>query len=76
MKYKIIDKNYKDKKLLESVLNNRNLTKEDIDRLLNANERYYKDPCKITGMVEAVKFFKQKIIEGGVVVGLLVDPDV
>lgn len=76
MKYKVINKNYRNNNFLDEVLNNRGLTKEDVDKLLNADERYYKDPCKISGMIEAVSFFKQKIMEEGVTVGLLVDPDV
>ena len=74
MKYKIINEDYRNKGLLESVLENRNITIEDVESLLNANEKEYKDPFQIVGMDRAVKFFKNKINEN-IKIALLVDED-
>ena len=74
MKYKIINEDYRNKGLLESVLENRDITIEDVESLLNANEKEYKDPFQIVGMDRAVKFFKNKINEN-IKIALLVDED-
>lgn len=75
MKYKMINENIKNKSLLEVVYENRNITKEMVERLLNANSEEYLNPFEIFGMNEAVKQFK-KIYDKNLVIGLLVDEDV
>lgn len=75
MKYRAIDENYRSKSVLQNVLDNRNLTKEDINILINADERYYEDPFDIVGMRKAVDFFN-KILKEETIVGLLIDSDV
>ena len=74
MKYQVKNKDYKTRNFYDEVLLNRQITQEDIDRLLNVSYEY-KDPFAITGMRETVDFFKQKITNKDDVVGLLVDSD-
>ena len=75
MKYKMINENIKNKSLLEVVYENRNITKEMVERLLNANSEEYLNPFEIFGMNEAVEQFK-KMYDENLVIGLLVDEDV
>lgn len=74
MKYQLINKDIEGKSLLDIVYENRNLTKEQVEKLLNADERYYQDPFGIYGMKKAVEQFK-KIYNEELVIGLLIDPD-
>ena len=75
MKYKLINEDIKGKSLLDVIMENRSLTKEMIEKLLNANSNEYKNPFQIFNMDKAVTLFK-KIYKEDLVVGLLVDPDV
>ena len=75
MKYKLMNENIKNKSLLEVVYENRNITKEMVERLLNANSEEYLNPFEIFGMNEAVEQFK-KMYDENLVIGLLVDEDV
>ena len=73
MKYQVKNKDYKTRNFYEEVLLNRQITQEDIDRLLNVSYEY-KDPFAITGMREAVDFFTEKY-DKDLIIGLLVDSD-
>ena len=74
MKYKMINENIKNKSLLEVVYENRNITKEMVERLLNANSEEYRNPFEIFGMDEAVKQFKKEV-EKNSKIGILCDSD-
>lgn len=74
MKYKL-KSDIKGKSLLEAIYENRHITKEMIERLLNANSDEYLNPFTIFNMDRAVTFFK-KIYKEDLVIGLLVDEDV
>lgn len=73
MKYQVKNKDYKTRNFYDEVLLNRQITQEDIDRLLNVSYEY-KDPFAITGMREAVDFFTEKY-DKDLIIGLLVDSD-
>ena len=76
MKYELINNNnIESKSLLNIVMDNRNITKEQVERLLNANEEEYRNPFEIENMDRAVECFK-KIYKEDLVVGLLIDEDV
>ena len=61
MKYKLINENIKGKKLLDIIYENRNITKEQVNELLKADSRYYRDPFEIFNMDKAVEQFKEEI---------------
>ena len=44
MKYELINKDIESKSLLNIVMDNRNITKEQVERLLNAKEEEYRNP--------------------------------
>lgn len=75
MKYKLINENIKGKKLLDIVYENRNITKEQVEKLLNADSSEYKNPFQIFNMDKATTLFK-KVYKEDSTVGLVVDPDV
>ena len=75
MKYELINNNIESKSLLNIVMDNRNITKEQVERLLNARENEYRNPFEIENMDRAVECFK-KIYKEDLVVGLLIDEDV
>ena len=75
MKYKLMNEDIKGKSLLEVIYQNRSITKEQVERLLNADSDEYLNPFTIFNMDSAVTFFK-KIYKEDLVVGLLVDEDV
>lgn len=55
MKYQLISET-NGKGLLETVLDNRNLTIEQVKELLNTDEKYCNNPFEIYGMNKAVDF--------------------
>lgn len=61
MKYQLINKDIEGKSLLDIIYENRNLTKEQVEKLLNADERYYQDAFGIYGMKKAVEQFNEEI---------------
>ena len=73
MKYQVKNKDYKTRNFYDEVLLNRQITQEDIDRLLNVSYEY-KDPFAITGMRETVDFFNE-VYDKELIIGLLVDSD-
>ena len=75
MKYELINKDIENKSLLNVVMDNRKITKEQVERLLNSKEEEYKNPFEIENMDRAVECFK-KIYKEDLVVGLLIDEDV
>lgn len=75
MKYQLINKDIEGKSLLDIVYENRSLTKEQVEKLLNASSNEYKNPFTIFNMDNAVTLFK-KIYKESLVVGILVDEDV
>ena len=72
MKYELINKNIESKSLLNVVMDNRNITKEQVERLLNANEDEYRNPFEIENMDRAVECFRE-IYKEDLVIGLLID---
>lgn len=76
MKYKLINENIKNKDLLDIILYNRSITKDMVEKLLNASREDYRNPFEIKNMERAVTFFQKIIKKEGLVVGLLVDEDV
>ena len=76
MRYQLINQVIKNKSLLDIVYENRNITKDDVKRLLNANSDDYRNPFEIRNMESAVTFFQKIIKKEGLVVGILVDEDV
>lgn len=75
MKYNLINKDIQGKSLLDVVFENRKITKEQVERLLNTKEEDCRNPFEIENMDKAVNLFK-KIYKEDLVVGLLVDEDV
>lgn len=75
MKYQLINKDIEGKSLLDIIYENRNLTKSQVEKLLNASSNEYKNPFTIFNMDKAVTLFK-KIYKESLVVGILVDEDV
>lgn len=76
MKYKLINEDIKNKNLLDIVYENRNITKDMVEKLLGANSEDYRSPFEIKNMENTVTFFQKVIKKEGLVVGLLVDEDV
>lgn len=74
MKYKLINENIKEKDLLDIIYENRGITREQVDELLNANDEY-KNPFEIFNMNKAKKIFKH-IYNKDLIIGLLIDTDV
>lgn len=75
MKYNLINKDIQGKSLLDVVFENRKITKEQVERLLNTKKEDCRNPFEIENMDKAVNLFK-KIYKEDLVVGLLVDEDV
>lgn len=61
MKYKLINGDIKGKSLLDVIMENRSLTKEMIEKLLNANSNEYKNPFQIFNMDKAIQQFNDEI---------------
>ena len=76
MKYKLINEDIKNKNLLDIVYENRNITKDMVEKLLGANSEDYRSPFEIKNMESAVTFFQKVIKKEDLVVGILVDEDV
>jgi single-stranded-DNA-specific exonuclease len=75
MKYQLINKDVMGKSLLDIVFENRNLTKEQVERLLKCNSNEYRNPFEIFNMDKAVSLFKE-IYKEDLVIGILPDEDV
>ena len=75
MKYKLINEDIKNKGLLEVIYENRGITVEQAERLLNANSSEYLNPFMIFNMEKVVAHFK-KTYSKDLVIGLLPDDDV
>lgn len=74
MKYKLINEDIKEKNLLDIIYENRGITREQVDELLNANDEY-KNPFEIFNMDKAKNLFKH-IYNKDLIIGLLIDTDV
>ena len=74
MKYKLINEDIKGKSLLDIIYENRNITKEQVNELLKADSRYYRDPFEIFNMDRAVEMFKE-IYNKDLIIGLIPDVD-
>lgn len=74
MKYKL-KSDIKGKSLLEAVYENRNITKEMVERLLNSNSNEYLNPSMIFNIDKAIEYFKS-VYNKQLKIGLLVDEDV
>ena len=75
MKYQLINKDVMGKSLLDIVFENRNLTKEQVEKLLKCNSDEYRNPFEIFNMDKAVSLFKE-IYKKDLVIGVLPDEDV
>ena len=73
MRYELINNNIENKKVLDIVLNNRNINNDQVKKLLNANE--FENPFKLYGINEAVKQFKQEILKNNNIL-IISDSDV
>ena len=73
MRYELINNNIENKKILDIVLNNRNINNDQVKKLLNANE--FENPFKLYGINEAVKQFKQEILKNNNIL-IISDSDV
>lgn len=60
MKYRLINEDIKEKDLLDIIYENRGITREQVDELLNANDEY-NNPFEIFNMDKAIEQFKQEI---------------
>ena len=74
MDYKILQNDIFGKSLKQIVMENRELTKNDIDFLLNPTNEYVENPYKLKNMFEATRLFMNELEEENVV-GILVDSD-
>ena len=74
MKYKLINEDIKGKSLLDIVYENRGVTKEQVNELLKADSRYYRDPFEIFNMDRAVEMFEEEISKESVIY-ILCDSD-
>ena len=61
MKYKLINEDIKNKNLLDIVYENRNITKDMVEKLLGANSEDYRSPFEIFGIDKGIKQFKEEI---------------
>ena len=75
MKYNIKTTDTFGKTLYDIVLSNRNLTKEEVDFLLNPTGEYQELPFKIKNIDKGIELFISELDKGGDI-GILVDTDV
>lgn len=75
MNYKIKTENTFGKSILDIVLENRNMTEEDMENLLNPSVENVEFPQQIPNMNEAIKLFIDELDKGGDI-GIIVDSDV
>ena len=73
MKYKLINDNISNKGLLDIIYENRGITREQVDELLNVNDEY-RNPYEIFNMHKATMLFEEKY-KKDLIIGLLVDVD-
>ena len=75
MKYKLINENIKSKNLLDIVYENRGVTRNQVNELLKADNRYYRNPFEIFNMDKAVEMFNESYFKN-LIIGLIIDTDV
>lgn len=74
MDYKILQKDIFSKSLKQVVIENRELTKNDVDFILNPTNEYVENPYKLKNMFEATKLFMNEL-EMESKIAILVDSD-
>lgn len=75
MKYNIKTTDTFGKTLYDIVLSNRDLTKKEVDFLLNPTSEYQEMPFKIKNVDKGIELFISELDKGGDI-GILVDTDV
>ena len=75
MNYKILQENIGIKSLKDVVLENKEITKNEINFLLNPTSEYVENPFKLKNMSEGIKLFMEELEEESKI-GVLVDSDV
>ena len=75
MNYKILQENIGIKSLKDVVLENKEITKNEINFLLNPTSEYVENPFKLKNMSEGIKLFMEELEEENKI-GVLVDSDV
>ena len=75
MNYKILQENTFGKSLKQVVIENRELTKNDVEFLLNPTSIFVENPFKLRNMSEGIKLFMEELDKEGDI-GILVDTDV
>lgn len=75
MNYKILQENIGIKSLKDVVLENKEITKNEISFLLNPTSEYVENPFKLKNMSEGIKLFMEELEEESKI-GVLVDSDV
>ena len=75
MNYKILQENTFSKSLKQVVMENRELTQNDVNFLLSPTNEYVENPYKLKNMFEGTKLFMNEL-EDESKIGLLVDSDV
>lgn len=75
MNYKILQENIGIKSLKDVVLENKEITKNEINFLLNPTSEYVENPFKLKNMSEGIKLFIEELEEESKI-GVLVDSDV
>jgi single-stranded-DNA-specific exonuclease len=75
LNYKILQENIGIKSLKDVVLENKEITKNEINFLLNPTSEYVENPFKLKNMSEGIKLFMEELEEESKI-GVLVDSDV
>ena len=75
MNYKILQENIGIKSLKDVVLENKEITKNEVNFLLNPTSEYVENPFKLKNMSEGIKLFMEELEEESKI-GVLVDSDV
>lgn len=75
MNYKILQENIGIKTLKDIVLENREITKNEANFLLNPTSEYVENPFKLKNMSEGIQLFMEELDNEGDI-GILVDTDV
>ena len=75
MNYKILQENIGIKSLKDVVLENKEITKNEINFLLNPTSEYVENPFKLKNMSEGIRLFMEELEEESKI-GVLVDSDV
>lgn len=75
MNYKILQENIGIKSLKDVVLENKEITKNEINFLLNPTSEYVENPFKLKNMSEGIKLFMEELEEESKI-GVLIDSDV